>query len=339
MTQDAEHGLTTLTEVDKMIQALPSINTIPDARKLLALAQGYVISAHKLYKATELTTINDANDDKSKSHDIASKAAELRLYAEARLGEIIKSEQALGRLATSNSGGHVKGRNVATLHDYNLTKSDSSRAQDLAEHKDIIAKVIVDSIDIPTRHAVLKEIKNTEQEISRQDKVSKPLPGGVFNVFYADPAWKYDNSGFAMSANKHYEVMELEDIKALPISDHVAKDAVLFLWATNPMLRDALAVIEAWGFEYKTNMVWVKDKFTAGFYVRGKHELLLIATRGSLLPSGNLPVSIINGKSKDHSRKPGETHEIIESMFPESTKCELFARNTRPGWESWGNEL
>jgi N6-adenosine-specific RNA methylase IME4 len=100
-------------------------------------------------------------------------------------------------------------------------------------------------------------------------------------------------------------------------------------------------VLEAWGFEYKSNAVWVKDKLGLGYYVRNRHELLLIATRGDFRcpQPANRPSSVIEAPRREHSRKPDETYEIIERMYPELPKIELFARQERPGWRQWGNEV
>lgn len=122
-----------------------------------------------------------------------------------------------------------------------------------------------------------------------------------------------------------------------------ARDAVFFLWATNPMLEDALQVCSAWGFEYKTNIVWIKDRpiyGKLGFYVHGQHELLLIATQGKFTPKGELPVSVVQIPKTEHSKKPVEFYEIIETMYPRPGEfLELFAREGRPGWVSHGIEL
>ena len=167
-----------------------------------------------------------------------------------------------------------------------------------------------------------------------------PLPPGVYNVIYADPPWQYDNSGFSTSAEQHYPVMPTEDLCDLDIETRAADNAVLFMWATNPLLMDALQVMGAWGFNYKTNLVWVKNKAVAGFYVRGQHELLLIGIRGSCLPTLEpRPVSVIQANVGEHSAKPHSVYELIETMYPGSTYLELFARNTRKGWQSYGNEL
>lgn len=168
-------------------------------------------------------------------------------------------------------------------------------------------------------------------------------PQEVFSVVYADPAWQYDNSGLYGAAERHYPTMLTNDICTLPdrIGLQIADTAVLFLWATNPLLTDAMKVISAWGFEYKTNIVWVKDKATTGlgFYVRGQHELLMIATRGNFQPSFR-PVSTIVEPKAQHSQKPALVYSLIETMYPKQHYVELFARDTAPrnAWAFWGVE-
>jgi len=112
------------------------------------------------------------------------------------------------------------------------------------------------------------------------------------------------------------------------------------MWATNPKLREALGLIEAWGFEYKTGAAWVKDKIGMGYYFRQKHELLLVATKGNLeLPDENKrPDSIFFADRTEHSEKPDVVYELIEKMYPEYNKLEMFSRKERNGWKSWGDE-
>jgi len=135
--------------------------------------------------------------------------------------------------------------------------------------------------------------------------------------------------------------MPLEEICALPVS-HLATDAAaLFLWTTAPHLQESFDVLAAWGFEYKTTVVWVKDKIGLGYFVRNQHELLLVATRGDMpSPSpANRPASVISAPRREHSRKPDEAYALIEQMYPELPKVELFARQKRSGWQTWGNEV
>jgi len=177
------------------------------------------------------------------------------------------------------------------------------------------------------------QIKNHEEKRSRQ------LPQGKYAVIYADPPWQYDNSGFTNSAESQYPTMKTSDICNLPIAELADHSTVLFMWATNPLLLDALRVMKAWGFEYKTNMVWIKDIGRGySWYLKSKHEILLIGTKKETPHPAVKPDSCFEAdRGPVHSRKPEIVYGIIESMYP-GNKIELFARIAREGWESWGNE-
>jgi N6-adenosine-specific RNA methylase IME4 len=165
---------------------------------------------------------------------------------------------------------------------------------------------------------------------------------GKFPVIYADPPWQYDFSrSDSRKIENQYPTMSIEDICDMDVECIANDDCVLFLWATSPKLVEALQVIKSWGFEYKTNMVWVKDKIGMGYYARQKHELLLIATKGAVpAPEpASRPESVVVSSRGQHSKKPDEVYEIIEKMYPEYRKLEMFARSKREGWESWGCEV
>lgn len=168
------------------------------------------------------------------------------------------------------------------------------------------------------------------------------LPEDKYSIIYADPPWRYD---FPISESRaienQYPTMSIEEIRDLPVIDLAADNAVLFLWATNPLLPDALTVIEAWGFTYRTNMVWVKDRIGMGFYARQRHELLLVAIKGepSVPMPDDRPDSVIESPRGEHSAKPNEVYHIIERMYPVGKRIELFARTPVTGWDQWGNEI
>ena len=167
--------------------------------------------------------------------------------------------------------------------------------------------------------------------------IKLPSPKGSFDIIYADPPWKYDFSvSESRAIESHYCVMTIEEIKKMKIPD--SKNAVLFLWATAPKLQEALEIIITWGFEYKTHAIWDKEIIGMGYWFRGQHELLLVSTKGKSIPpeTTNRFSSIIREKRKSHSRKPEKVYEILESMFPEQKKIELFATKRRPGWIFWG---
>ena len=177
-------------------------------------------------------------------------------------------------------------------------------------------------------------------QVNRANKHADPpkLPEGEFDVIYADPPWKYE---FCLEADpqEHYGTMATKDVCSLEVP--TAQNAILFLWATNPKLEEALEVVKAWGFKYTTNLVWTKQTKGPGYYSMAQHELLLICKRGDIPPpeAQNRPTSVIQADREEHSKKPDVFYEIIEKMYPNRKYLELFARNKRENWVSWGNEL
>lgn len=200
-----------------------------------------------------------------------------------------------------------------------------------------------------TRSALKEKGKQKRREEARQEREKNlsaeatQLPTGEqkFSIIYADPPWQYD---FTRSASREienqYPTMDVEEIKAINVSEFCHTDAVLYLWATAPKLRESLSVMEAWGFEYKTNMVWVKDRIGLGYWARSQHELLLIGTRGNFpTPSKAKRVSsIIEAPRRKHSQKPVQCAELLETLYPNMAKIELFCRSPRKGWTVWGYE-
>lgn len=170
-----------------------------------------------------------------------------------------------------------------------------------------------------------------------------PLPRGKYNLILADPPWRYDNDcpSNNRQIERHYPTMALDHICGLNVSQLAAADCVLFLWATSPKLAEALTVVPAWGFTYRTCMVWRKDKIGMGFYARQQHELLLIGTKGrpGLPPTSSRPSSVVDATRRGHSVKPVAFYEIIDAMYPHAKKVELFARTARRGWRAWGDEV
>jgi N6-adenosine-specific RNA methylase IME4 len=173
---------------------------------------------------------------------------------------------------------------------------------------------------------------------AQKHRETPSLPIGEYDIIYADPPWKYD---FCLEGdpNEQYSSLETDEICALPVP--LARDAILFLWGTNPKLKDALKVMDCWGFRYITNLVWVKQTSGLGYYSMAKHELLLIGKKGDIPPPSaeNRPVSAISADATGHSRKPEVFYEIIEKMYPNRKYLELFSRNERQGWVMWGDEV
>jgi N6-adenosine-specific RNA methylase IME4/ParB-like chromosome segregation protein Spo0J len=166
------------------------------------------------------------------------------------------------------------------------------------------------------------------------------MPEGPFQLIYADPPWQLGGDPLSPHApENHYPTLPLEVIKALAVP--TADDAVLFLWVTCGLLPEGLDVMKAWGFRYRSQLVWVKPSPGLGHFVRYQHELLLVGLRGGFAaPEPELrPASVFAAKRGRHSEKPSETYELIERMYPQASKLELFARKARPGWAAFGNEV
>lgn len=191
-----------------------------------------------------------------------------------------------------------------------------------------------------------REKQRAQQREERDEQLTQQatlLPTGEqkYTVIYADPPWRYD---FSATTNREienqYPTMEVHEIQAIDVAAFCHADAVLYLWATAPKLREALSVMEAWGFEYKSNMVWIKDKIGMGYWARNQHELVLIGTRGNFSPpaADKRVSSIIEAPRTKHSRKPTECAELLETLYPDMAKIELFCRTPREGWAAWGNE-
>jgi len=161
-----------------------------------------------------------------------------------------------------------------------------------------------------------------------------------YQVIYADPPWRYR---VVISKNRrvenHYPTMAIEDICALKVPS--ADDSILFLWSTAPLMEEAVQVMKAWGFEYQTCAVWDKVLMGMGYWVRGQFENLLIGTRGHFPPppEERSVSSYYREKRTKHSKKPAYFRNLIASWYPNEAKLEMFARETSPGWDVWGNEV
>jgi N6-adenosine-specific RNA methylase IME4 len=175
--------------------------------------------------------------------------------------------------------------------------------------------------------------------------------GRKFSTILADPPWRFENRTGKMAPEhrrlNRYETMTLDDICGLPVEGLAADPAHLYMWVPNALLPDGLRVMDAWGFTYKSNLIWHKvrkdggsDGRGVGFYFRNVTEIILFGVRGKnarTLAPGRRQVNMIETRKREHSRKPDEQYELIEACSP-GPRLELFARGERPKWSVWGNQ-
>lgn len=291
------------------------------------------------------------------SEGVQNDAAEIKLRAERRLGELIAEQD-------KHKGGgdtrkHKSQRATSappTLKDLGITKSQSSRWQDIAKVPEkkfdaFISDTRAKGGEVTTsglRKEHVGDVKRAErvEKIATIAKGNKPLPVGAtaerYPVIYADPAWRYDEGSATPNRQieNQYPTMALEEICALKVDKLATPAAILFLWCPAPKLEEAFAVIRAWGFTYRTGMVWEKPSVGPGYWVRGMHEHLLIATRGDF-PAPHPACrseSVVLAERGKHSEKPELFATLIERMYAELPRIELFARAPREGWAVWGNQ-
>lgn len=306
---------------------------------------------------------------------IIADATEIIMRAERRLGELLRSAHETGQLGIgrpSRSNVDDEGEEApeeedaetveiirpqrVTLAEAGISKKLSTRSQKFAA----VAETAFEAALLSAREKILAGgavVVNPLKDLSTAEKKSRrrareielgakqmALPEAKFGVIYADPEWQFepysDETGMDRAADNHYPTSGLDAIKSRDVGSLAADDCVLFLWATVPMLPQALDVMAAWGFEYKSNFDWRKDRVGTGYWNRNRHEHLLIGTRGKVpAPAmGEQFDSSIEAPVGEHSAKPEKFYEIIETYFPTLPKIELNARVARPGWVRWGYE-
>lgn len=265
-------------------------------------------------------------------------AARLKTDAEWNAGRMVRDAKAEGQYRPGpGNPGNVAGIDTRDLHRWQ-DMSHVDRGQIDAYYKSQEEKQAeITSSAIAHMGA---RVRRMEKIVEKQEKYEETIPDDrPVPVIYADPPWRYD---FALSDSRkienQYPTMTTEQIAAVDPAPE--EDAVLFMWVTSPKLRDGLQIMEAWGFAYRTSMVWVKPQIGMGYYARSQHEFLLIGTLGSLpapLPE-NRPSSVIDGRRTEHSAKP-DLRPVLNAMYPGLWKREMFSR--RPAEDLWlvhGNE-
>jgi N6-adenosine-specific RNA methylase IME4 len=329
----------------------------------------YAAACRALAEAKAVDEVKDIRDQamamrlyaqQAKNRQLEADAFEIRMRAEERVGEMM----AAGNEDRQPRGGQGwKVSEKPTLAEAGIDKNLANKARKLhALPKDEFERVISEGREVIERgveRQILKAVEiataresyevRKEQGAKVDDLVTLAKSGRRFSVIYTDPPWSfkvYSGKGKQRSADRHYDTMHIDDIRALPVASLAADDCALFLWCVNPEIPGALKVIEAWGFEFKTaGLTWIKQNrsgeglFTGmGYWTRANSELCLLATRGSPQRRSMDVHQVIMAPVGEHSEKPGEAHKRIERLLA-GPYIELFARKTRPGWSTWGNEV
>jgi N6-adenosine-specific RNA methylase IME4 len=332
---------------------------VPQSRslELLSNAKLAVAEARTIDEAKNLRDSAEAlrvyAKQAGESLAIQNECAEVKLRAERKAGEILaatpKNE---GGRPSENRSRAVTG-SAPKLEELGVTKMQSHRWQQVASVDEADFEAHVESVkergDELTTASVVELAKARDRTDRRDEKrarsealAASPVPVVVdrYSVLCADPPWRYEANSTpdTRSIENHYPTMSADELAALEIP--AADDAVLFMWATSPKLAEALKLMDAWAFGYRTCMVWVKDRIGMGYYARQRHELLLIGRRGDIaVPDPeDRPDSVIEAPRLEHSAKPEEAYAAIVRMYPDLPRIELFARGARDGWSVWGNE-
>ena len=248
---------------------------------------------------------------------------------------------------TQSDAGKQHGRGQDSTRNFAEAISNTKASDMFQVGKRYVEEAKAIKQNYPGKFAELKSGKKTIQQAKReiiQENVKEQpeLPTDKYRVIYADPPWNYGNSGLDDygHAERHYPTMSIEELGQLGVPDIVEENSVLFIWTTSPLLEDCFRVIRMWGFQYKTSFVWNKLKHNFGYYNSVRHELLLVCTKGSCLPDNSkLFNSVQSIERKEHSEKPEEFREIIETLYTKGKKIELFSRKQVKGWDVWGNQV
>lgn len=241
---------------------------------------------------------------------------------------------------------------ISSMQELGITKNQSSQSRLIAKEPELVQKAI-ESIkgsnnQVVTPNAVAKEIKKIKQE-ERRDEIKESLvlqelkpSNKKYRIIYADPPWSYGNAmpEYVTEPQDYYSLMSTKDICAMPVKEITENNAVLFMWSTSPHLPEALEVVKAWGFTYKTTFIWDKIKHNMGHYNSVRHEILLVCTKGACTPDvKKLFDSVVSIERTEHSKKPEEFRNIIETLYVFGNKIELFARQAPLGWDVFGNQI
>jgi len=292
----------------------------------------------------------------AKNRELEADAIEIRLRATRRVDELRQAQAKTVGLARpgrpSKNGLKKNPISKPTLASQGIDKNLADEGRKLGVLTDKQFETVIATARDSINRAVRAAVSMTDKKAARAEREKAlgtkqlALPDKQYGVIVADPEWKdtvwSEETGMDRHASNHYSTSDAALIALRDVASISAKDCVLWMWTTNQHLRIALGVMEAWGFEYKSNYCWGKDHISTGRWNRSKHELLLIGTRGAppCPAPGTQRESLVMAPKGEHSAKPECFLEMIEGYYPTMPKIELNRRGPpRPGWDAWGNEV
>lgn len=266
------------------------------------------------------------------SHEAQNYAAEVKLRCARRAGELLATDPSFG-----------PGKKSTTLVDFGLAQSVAFRWQRMATVPDDQFEAWLTDADEVTAAGLLRLAK-VERRSRRDSGLPEPTTNGevatkTYATIVADPPWRYGNTATRGAAADHYPTMGADELARLSVEvdEWAEPECHLYLWTTNNFVREAFDVIDAWGFDYKTLLTWVKPQIGMGNYFRSRTEHILFATRGGLGTERRDISNVIESPRTQHSRKPDAFYDLVEAQSP-GPYLEMFARRRRLGWTNWGNE-
>lgn len=270
-------------------------------------------------------------------------AAEIALNAKRKAGEFLekleRNEGKINRFSSDTTRG-IASPFSAAVEEAQISPQDATRWQQIAKVPEEAFTKFVEETKASGKELTQAGALRLMRDMNR-DTTPPPIPDGKYRVIYADPPWKYGNTmpDYMGAQEDHYNLLTIEEICALPVSCMANDDAVLFLWVTSPILEESFQVVKAWGFKYKAAFIWDKVKHVMGHYNSVRHEILLICVRGSCQPDvQKLFDSVYSEERTEHSKKPEFFREVIDTIYPNGKRIELFARKKTDGWDVWGND-
>lgn len=291
------------------------------------------------------------------SLEMQNRCAEIKLRAERRAGEMLReTERAQGARTDTSRQPDAKLPFRSALREVDIPEPTARRWQTVAaipeeRFEAHLRETTERGEELTTAGLIQAQRRRDIAERHTANRAAmSAFPSGRFSVLYADPPWSYNNSGLEQSAASQYSTEGVASLTAFrdsfgrSVRDVSHESSALFLWATSPLLPEALDVLGGWGFTYKTSLVWRKNRAPGiGWWTRTYHELLLLGVRSETPQPATKPVSVIDADVAAHSAKPAVFAEIVEAMYPGpkdgSFYLEMFARQPRDGWSVFGNEV